>query len=362
MSLDHPLAVSPWDDLEIAAAIRVLETGRTTMGREVAKFEERFADYIGTRHAVMVNSGSSANLLMISALLYTGRIQRWARVAVPAIAWSTTLSPLAQFGMRPIVVDVDDSLTMDPSLIPPEVDVVLAVNTLGNPCDYDEFPSRPILLEDNCEALGAGYDGQRTGSIGLMASHSLFFSHHISTMEGGVITTDDDELHHMLLMLRSHGWTRDLPGFAGDFDEQFEFRVPGYNVRPTELQGAIGNAQMRKIDEIMSWRRANGEIYVSEIGHQREIGESSWFGFAAMARDREKVLRALDGSGIETRPILAGNILSHEMMRFFDIDVIAGGTPIADEAHQRGLFVGNHGDMGAVLRFLRGALEFSDAA
>ena len=223
-----------WDSREVNAGYDVLAAGRTTMGDEVHGFERDFAEFLGARHAVMVNSGSSANLLMIAALHYTGRLPRGTRVAVPAVAWATTYAPLEQFGMVIVPVDVDDSFTIDPDQIPRDVDCVFAVNLMGNPCDCARIADGPVLLEDNCEALGAKYGGKFTGTIGKMGSHSLFFAHHISTMEGGVVTTDDDELHECLLMLRAHGWTRDLPDYGATFTERYEFRVPGFNVRPSK--------------------------------------------------------------------------------------------------------------------------------
>lgn len=356
--LEHPLAVSPWDDAEVEAAQRVLASGHTTMGPHVARFEGLFARRVGCRYGVMVNSGSSANLLMVAALLYTGRIGRGAQVAVPAVAWSTTVAPLQQLGMQVVVVDVDATLNINPALIPPDVDVIFAVNALGNPCDYDAFPRTTMILEDNCEGLGASYHGRPTGAQGLMASHSLFFSHHISTMEGGVVTTNDRELYEMLLMLRSHGWTRDLPNYQPGFGTSWGFHVPGFNVRPTEVQGAIGLQQLAKLDGILAERWANGSIYKGLINHQQEVGQSSWFGFAVMSNDRDRVIDRLDG--IELRPILAGNILRHRMMDFCDVEV--GDTPMADRVHDCGFFVGNHGDMREVLGRVHEVLEVADAA
>jgi CDP-6-deoxy-D-xylo-4-hexulose-3-dehydrase len=326
---DHPLASSTWDSREINAGYDVLSAGRTTMGDEVRGFERDFAGFLGARHAVMVNSGSSANLLMIAALHYTGRLPRGTRVAVPAVAWAT--------GMVIVPVDVDDSFTIDPKQIPRDVDCVFAVNLMGNPCDFDRIADGPVLLEDNCEALGARYDGRFTGTIGKMGSHSLFFAHHISTMEGGVITTDDDELHECLLMLRAHGWTRDLPGYGASFSERYEFRVPGFNVRPTEVQGAIGREQMKKLPEVLRWRKKNGYVYGSMLGHMRENGEPSLYGLPILADDREDALERLPWC--EARPIASGNICRHPVWRFY------GGEPpplpMADRIHDCGFYIGN---------------------
>lgn len=308
------------------------------MGERCRQFEEAFAAYIGTNYAVMVNSGSSANLLMIAALVYTGRLPRGSLVAVPAVSWSTTYAPLEQFGMRLAVVDVDDSLNMNPHLIP-ECDAIFAVNLLGNPCEFDDFPD-VLTIEDNCESLGAEYNGQKTGSLGVMGSHSLFFSHHISTMEGGVVTTDDPELWRTLLMLRAHGWTRDLPEYEKGF-QSFEFLVPGYSVRPTEVQGAIGLEQLKRLPSMLAHRRANGAVYSGLIGHQREIGSSSWFGFAIIDSERDWLLPDVS-KHFEVRPVVAGNIMRHPMAKWLNVESVT--DVYADQIHRNGFFIGNNAE------------------
>ena len=316
--------------------LRVMRSGRFTMGEEVKTFERQFAAYVGARHAVMVNSGSTANLLMVAALVYSGKLWRGATVAVPAVSWSTTYAPLIQFGIKMKVVDVDDSMCIDPALIG-DCDAVFAVNLLGNCCDFAHIKA-PLLIVDNCESMGAQYKGQEAGTFGLMGSYSTFFSHHISTMEGGIIVTDDEELWRMLVMMRAHGWTRDLPEYKPSFNS-FEFKVPGYSVRPTELQGAIGQEQLAKLPEMLSVRRDNAEVYRRLFpGHIREVGQSSWFGFPLVVDNREAVLANM--SGVETRPIVAGNILRHPMMAYAEFE--AAATPVADRMDRCGFFIGNH--------------------
>jgi CDP-6-deoxy-D-xylo-4-hexulose-3-dehydrase len=337
MPLDiHPIAESTWGAEEVDAATAAIRSGHTTMGEQVRAFEREFAAFLGCRHAVMVNSGSSANLLMIAALHYTQQLPRGTRVAVPAVGWATTYAPLHQFGMKIVPVDVDDSFCIDPDQIPRDVDCVLAVNLLGNPCDFDRIADGPVLLEDNCEALGARYGDRYTGTIGKMGSHSLFFAHHIHTMEGGVITTDDAELDEALRMLRAHGWRRDLDDYRGDFSDRYEFHLPGFNVRPTELQGAIGREQLKKLPEVLRWRRKNGMVYSCMVGHQRENGASSWFGLPFIADDRPAALERL--SWCESRPIASGNITRHPVWRFYGQGPVA--MPMADRLHDCGFYIG----------------------
>jgi len=368
MWLDLPLVSNTWDDREAVVAFEVLRCGRTTMGRHVKKFEEGFAEYIGTKYAVMVNSGSSANLLMVAALVYSERLPRGSRVAVPATSWSTTYSPLEQFGMTLVVVDIDDTLTINPTLIPDDIEAVFGVNLLGNPCDWDMIAQGKygrILLEDNCEGLGAQYNNTKTGNFGVMASHSLFFSHHIHTMEGGVITTNDDALYEMLLMLRAHGWTRDLPDYKPDTPnfKGYQFVVPGYNVRPTEVQGAIGNEQLRKLPMMVGQRILNGSVYNDLFGHIRENGQSSWHGFPLIIENRSRFLRNLDTLGdVETRPIVCGNILRQPMAKYLKLE-LDGNYPMANRIMECGLFFGNHHvDVGPALKRIAEVLAHTQAA
>ncbi len=347
-----PLAESNWGEGEEAAIRRVMASGRYTMGPEVKKFERQFARHVGRRFAVMVNSGSSANLLMVAALHYTKWLPRNSTVVVPAVSWSTTYAPLIQYGMRLRVVDVDDSLNIDPAQIR-DGDLLFAVNLLGNPCDFDRFPKQMPLIVDNCESQGCYYHGREGGSYGMMASYSFFFSHHLQTMEGGMIGTDDEELYQMLLMLRAHGWERDLPGYQPGFEASYRFHVPGYSVRPTEIQGAIGQEQLTKEAEMRYWRRINGKTYQRLFrGQVREVGNSSWFAFAFLTPNREKVLKSVSA---ETRPIVAGNIMRHPMMRYAEVE--SGPLPMAERIHAEGFYIGNHPrDLTAELETIHGQI------
>ena len=219
-----PLASDTWDNEELNAIYRVIASGRFTMGKEVAEFEEEFAAWNGSKYAVMVNSGSSANLLMVAALFYNDYIRRGDRILVPAVSWSTTYSPIMQFGMVPVLVDVDESFCMNPDLAGAARAAhgsigMIAVHLLGNAASPRSFHTP--LIEDCCESMGAEYDGIKVGNFGLMGSFSMFFSHHISTMEGGIIVTNSNEMYKMLLSLRAHGWTRDLPGHKPSFEGSY---------------------------------------------------------------------------------------------------------------------------------------------
>lgn len=333
-----PLATSSWDDREIDAAVRILRSGQTTMGATVQAFEAEFARYIGTKYAVMVNSGSSANLLMVAA--YTLRYGK-GTVIVPAVSWSTSYSPFQQYGWRLVFVDVDDTLCMNPeavrqanAVLTTRPGVILAVNLLGNSCQFGALHQQP-MLEDNCEALGAEYAGSRTGSFGRMASHSFFFSHHLNTMEGGMITTNDRTFYDMLRSLRAHGWTRDLnsDNALGLLPEPFGFAFPGYNVRPLELQAAIGLVQLEKLPEMLRIRRENA--CACPLPLPREVGTSSWFGFAT---PRTPQLEA----ACETRPVVAGNFTRSPAMKWYQDAIVHGSLPMANRVHDDYVYIGNH--------------------
>lgn len=369
-STDFPLAISSWDDAEQQAMQRVIASGRFTMGPLVAQFERDFAAQMGSEHAVMVNSGSSANLLAIAAAVLNPDVDLGVgdEVLVPAVSWATTYFPLQQYGLKLRFVDIDrDTLNMDldaaAEAIGPRTKAVFAVNLLGNPNDFERLGALAsehglLLLEDNCESLGAMFQGKATGTFGLMGTFSTFFSHHISTMEGGVILTDDERTRQTLVSLRAHGWIRELPdqNFVHDktgdpFEDSFCFALPGYNVRPVEMSGAIGIEQVKKIPSIVEERRKNGAHWVETLSHvpdiriQKEVGESSWFGFSmilegALAGRRREVGAALTAAGVESRPVVAGNFTRNPAMTYLDATV-PDSLPAADAVHFDGLFVGN---------------------
>jgi CDP-6-deoxy-D-xylo-4-hexulose-3-dehydrase len=374
VSFKFPLATKTWGQEELDAMHKVIDSGMFTMGDNVRKFEQDFANLMGSSHCVMVNSGSSANLLMVAALFYTNnhrlKLNSGDEVIVPAVSWSTTYYPLYQYGLKIKFVDIDlHTLNFDleqlEQAVTDKTRAIMAVNLLGNPNDFarilDIIDKRDIiLLEDNCESLGAKFEARMAGTFGVMGSFSSFFSHHISTMEGGMIVTDDEELYQILLSLRAHGWTRNLPKHnlvCGDksddpFEESFRFVLPGYNVRPLEMSGAIGIEQVKKLPSLVAERRNNGKIFQTtmddhpELLIQSEIGESSWFGFSLVIRPGSKLTRksliaSLSSMGFECRPIVAGNFANNEVVKYFDSEV-HGSLVNAGHIDQNGLFVGNH--------------------
>ena len=368
--IKYTLASSTWDAKELDAIQSVIDKDMFTMGDSVFKFEKEFADYLGVKHCVMTSSGSTANLISIAALFFIKKnnLKRGDEVIVPAVSWSTTYFPLQQYGLKLKFVDVDiHTLNYDlnalESAISDQTKLIVAVNLLGNPNDFDAINKliagkEVLLFEDNCESMGAEYKSKQAGTFGVMGTFSTFFSHHMSTMEGGFVATDDEEIYHILLSLRAHGWTRNLPknnhvsNKSDDwFTESFRFVLPGYNVRPLEMSGAIGSVQLQKLPNFLENRRNNAKFFVSLFTNhpdfyiQKDIDNSSWFGFSLIIKPnsnlkRGDVVKKLSDNNIECRPIVTGDFTQNEVMKFFDYE-IHGELKNARYLHENGFFIGN---------------------
>lgn len=366
----YPLTFSSWGNEELEALQRVIRSGQFTMGQEVKRFEEAFAEKFGHRYAVMVNSGSSANLLAVSALKYSKKyfLPEGSEVIVPALAWSTTYAPLFQMGLKIKVVDIDlESLNANiasvESAITPQTKMVVGVSILGNPSPLPELKKiceahNLILMEDNCESLGAKISGKYSGTFGLLSTCSFFYAHHISTMEGGMVATNEQEIYELLLCLRAHGWTKNLPETSlinpekqDSFNEAYRFLLPGYNFRPLEFSGAAGFEQLKKFDHMAQVRRKNWLHFREIIGSdtrfifQKENGEASPYCFTFIVKEesgmkREKVLERLRENNIEFRMITGGNVMQHEYAKKLGIQV-AGKLKNVEMVHNQGFFIGN---------------------
>ena len=367
---NYPLATSTWDDKELQAIQSVIDKDIYSMSDSVAQFEQDFARFINRKYCIMASSGSAANLIATAALFYTKNpmLKKGDEVIVPAVSWSTTYFPLQQYGLKLKFVDIDlDTLNYDlealESAITDNTKMIMAVNLLGNPNDFDVINNlikdkNIFIFEDNCESMGAEYNGKQTGTFGVVGTFSTFFSHHMATMEGGFVTTDGEELYHVLLSLRAHGWTRNLPqqnhvsNKSDDwFEESFRFVLPGYNVRPVEMSGAIGIEQLKKLPSFLKQRRENAKLFVElfkdhpDFLIQKDIDNSSWFGFSLIIKPdsnlkRKDVIRKLQENKIDCRPIVTGNFTRNEVMRFFDYEVHKE-LKNADYLHENGFFVGN---------------------
>lgn len=363
---DISLARDTIDAVDLERLIEWLRTGpRLTKGEVTDAFESRWAEALGRRHAVFVNSGSSANLLMLYALKATGRLGP-GPVAVPAVAWATDLAPLLQLGIEPVLVDVDlRNLGVDPSHLERVFErsrpaALLLVSVLGLPPDIDrvrELCSRyeVTLLEDACEALGSRHHGRQLGGFGLMSTFSLYFGHHLSTIEGGMVCTDDDELHAALKMLRSHGWDRDLEPeerralrsrwSVAEFDSLYTFYLPGFNLRATDLQAQIGLGQLEKLDEVVARRDENYRLYLELLDGglwRPEVAPGdvvSNFAYPLIHPRREELVARLRAAGVEVRPLVCGSLGEQPFYveRYGRLEL-----PNASIAHRQGCYVPNH--------------------
>ena len=364
--MTYPLAFSTWGKEEVEAIQRVVDTDMYTMGKHVKQFEKEFAEIFGSPHAIMVNSGSSANLLMLSLLKWKYKLS--GDIIVPVVGWATTFFPVSQNGFKLNFVDVDPNtwnidVNKIEEAITPNTCAIMPVNLLGNSCDYSKITElcnkhNLLLIEDNCESMGAKYNESYTGTIGLAGSFSFFFSHHIQTMEGGMVLCKNQDDADYMRSMRAHGWVRELPDDSplykktgNAFNDNFIFATPGYNIRPLEMSGAIGTEQLKKWPTIMNTRIENAQRFINLFGNQswcriqKTIGDSSWFTFGMVLDGelkgrRADVVKALDEAKIQTRPLASRNFLKQPVMR--DLDHINNNNyTAADDIHENGFFVGN---------------------
>ncbi len=335
-----------------------------TKGPLTIEFEKKFAKYIGSEYCVMVNSGSSANLVMAYSLLEGGYLKN-KKVIVPAISWITTLSPFIQLGFDCVLCDSDiQDLGLDvdkfeqlckehrPSL-------AILVHVLGHPnkmvrikeicLKYDV-----VLIEDACEALGTEYQGLKTGNLAMCGSFSFYYGHHISTIEGGAVTTNDRKLYNLMLSIRSHGWARDIEQeykaeWKSEYNidevrEFYSFYYPGYNLRSTDLNAFLGISQIDKMEAITNARERNYKIYRSHLSEkfwcqESEYSRLSSFAYGTFVKNRVEVFRFLKEHGIESRPLICGSM---GRQPFWIKKYGVQNLEIADLVHDHGIYLPNH--------------------
>lgn len=359
---------------EIMSMLDCLLTTRITMGPKVRRFEREYADKWGWKHGVMVNSGSSANLLALAAVVNKDcrdGLSPGDEVIVPALSWSTTVWPVIQMGLKPVVVDIDPkTLNIDPNeiekAIGPKTRAVMIVPVYGNPCDMDAIVdicdrNNLVLIEDCCESMGATYDGRAVGKFGRVGTFSFYYSHHITTLEGGICVTDDPEFAELMRILRAHGWVREVEDKQvwydryPEIDPRFLFVNVGYNLRATDPQGAMGSVQLPKLDGFIERRRRTASFFRSELSkydrffdfqEETEKGYHTWFGFPITLKEDapftvQDITSSLNGKGIETRPIICGNIARQPALQSYEHRT-SGDLANASAVMDRGFSFGNH--------------------
>lgn len=375
-----PLSIPSFDWREINGAIDSLLSTSVTMGKKVFKFEEMWAKYLGVKHAVMVNSGSSANLIALSVLsnpVLKKRIKPGDEIIVPAVAWSTTFFPILNIGAIPVLVDVNledfnINIASLKKAITRKTKAIMAVHLLGNPANMTEVMKiarkhNLFVIEDTCESHGAKHQGRKTGSFGDVGTFSFFFSHHISTIEGGMVVTNSDYLADLARVIRAHGWVREMK--EGErmakkypkIDKRFLFVNMGYNLRPTEIQGAFGIHQLKKLENFIKIRQENSKYWTERLSAFSEYlflpeiedkpGERRvWFGYPVFIKpgapfERKELVDFLEKKNIETRPIMAGNFAEQPAIKLFKHKV-SGKLANSEAIMSQAFFFGNHQGIG----------------
>tara|TARA_B100001250_G_scaffold414111_1_gene450739 strand:+ start:239 stop:1426 length:1188 start_codon:yes stop_codon:yes gene_type:complete len=365
----YPLVINPFSNKDILSGKKVLSSGKITMGEITKKFEKNFAKYIGVKYALMVNSGSSANLLAFFASINPvnkKRIKPKSECLIPAICWSTSLWPIVQSGLKPKFVDVDlKTFNFDikdlKKKITKKTKVVLAVHVLGNSTNMNELKNvvkkkKLTLIEDTCESLGSKYGSKYLGTFGRFGTYSFFVSHQISAGEGGMIVCNDYNDYKILHSLRAHGWDR---GLNKKKDSDWNFVNSGFNLRPTDISAAIGFNQFKRLKKIINVRSNNRKKIIHTIKKSSNWRgqfdflkpikklSPSWFGLPILIKknlikNKKKYLKFLNKKGIETRPIISGNFLNQPCIRLYGLNKKGERFKKAQEIEQRGFFIGLH--------------------
>ena len=354
----------------------ILEAPRLSMGEQCASFEDSFARYQGREHAALFNSGGSANLALLQALKNLGRLKTGDRIGFTAVTWSTNVMPIIQLGFTPVPIDCEletlnaGSAELSEVLDEHELKAFFLTNVLGFTGDLDRIrkvcAERGILLlEDNCESLGSELPAGKAGNFGLASTFSFFVAHHMSTIEGGMICTDDAALDQMLRIVRANGWDRNLSKedqvalrrtheVGDEFTASYTFYDLGYNLRPTEITGFLGQVQLRFLTDSIERRIANYNCLADAVSGNEELRlptakyqtKLSSFAFPMVCQDpklRSKYLERLNRAGIECRPIIAGNMQRQPFYKKYVRE--HRDLPKADLIHTSGFYVGNYPEL-----------------
>ena len=322
------------DNKDIDRLVDWLKTyPKLTKGPVTLEFENKFSEWLGKKYSVFCNSGSSANLLMLSAL-QQGEYLKNNKVVVPSVSWATDLSPVIQLGLEPLLCDSNmTDLSVDLEHLErifqeESPSVLMFVSVLGLVPDMNKivelcFEYDVILLEDTCESMGCEYKGQKLGTFGKMSSFSTFFGHHISTIEGGIISTDDKDLYELLVSIRSHGWDRDLSEETqvklqkewrvSEFNSLYTFYYSGFNMRSTDLQAYIGLTQIDRLDDWGKKREHNYNLYQDSIKTEWKPKSyvdslTSNFAYPVIHSNREQIVKKLQENKVEVRPMICGSM------------------------------------------------------
>ena len=374
---EYNLLSNAFNKKDIDEGIKVLKSKKITISKITQKFEKYFAKKIGVKYALMTNSGSSANLLAVSALtnpLNNNKLPAGSEVIIPAICWSTSLWPIIQNNLKPVFVDIStDTFNIDVSKIEEKISkktkAIMLIHVLGTSTDMNKLMQiikkyNLDLIEDTCESLGASYSKKKLGSYGRFGTYSFYYSHQITSGEGGMIVCNNTKDYNILKSLRSHGWSRDtifhkkISKKFNKLDDRFLFIGPGYNFRPTEIQSAIAFNQFKRLTQLMNIRNENRNKIIKYLKNDKkwnnqfefvEIKENvkpSWFGLPILIKNiainKKKFLRMVSNNGIENRPIISGNFLNQPASKLYDFNTNKIDFTNSNDIEKRGFFIGLH--------------------
>jgi CDP-6-deoxy-D-xylo-4-hexulose-3-dehydrase len=379
----YPLSIDTFSDQERDQMNNVISSGKFTMGKKVAEFEDLFSQWIGVKNSIMVNSGSSANLLLLYSSIISSfeesKLKPGDEVLVPALLWPTTLWPIVQLGLKPILVDINlIDLSIDlkdaKKKLSDKTKGIFLIHVLGKASNMTSLlqfcnENSLTLFEDCCESLGAFHDKHSVGSFGYGGTFSHFFAHHLTTMEGGTICTHSDDHANDLRSMRAHGWVRDrkdkelLQEKFPEIDSRFLFFLPGFNLRPMEIQAAVGIAQLDKLDDMIE-NRVNFAREISHIiekidcleilGVKNSLEYSgrlnnhhSWMNIPFLVNKhsgftRDEIVEIFEDCQIETRPIIAGNFSKHPAWQYVEKSEEQNNFFNSDLLHNQGFMIGCH--------------------
>jgi CDP-6-deoxy-D-xylo-4-hexulose-3-dehydrase len=339
---------------------------KLTKGELTKELEEKWAKKIGTKYSVFVNSGSSSILLTLAALKEFGKLKN-NKIIVPALSWATDVSSPMLLDYNVLMCDCNltdlscDLESLEKIFQKENPSVLILVSPLGLVPQMDKVVELcekydVILLEDVCESMGSKFNGKYLGSFGFASFFSMYFGHHLSTIEGGFINTDDEDFYHLLLMMRSHGWDRDLPKWkqqelreqhnCTDFDALYNFYVPGLNLRSTDLQAFIGLRAIEKLDDYSTKRNENFEYYINKLKtnklklNQKINDYVSSFAIPIVNSKRNDIIRDLVDNNIEVRPLIAGNMANKPMWKGDK-----KGLNNCELLEEQGFYIPNHQDL-----------------
>ena len=370
----YPLVENPYSDADIKEAIKVLKSKQLTISSRTKNFEKYFTKKFNSKFSLMVNSGSSANLLALQCLINPyrkNRLKPGDEVIIPTLCWSTSLWPIIQSGLTPIFIDINqNTLNIDENEIKKKISkktkAILLVHVLGNSCDMDKILKikkkyNLILIEDTCESIGSKFNKKYLGTFGDFSSFSFYSSHQISSGEGGMICCKNKEDYDIILSLRSHGWSRGTSFESKiykknkNLDKKFIFFNSGYNLRPTEVSAAIGHNQLKKLNQFIKIRKINRLKIIQRIKHNSYLNNKidffyenknvnpSWFGIPIKIlkkiKEKKRILYNLEKNGVETRPIISGNFAKQPASIKYKLS-LKRKFPMTDKVYNSSFFIG----------------------